>query len=261
MIRFCTLFSSSSGNCIFVSDGSTNLLIDAGVSASKIVNALDSIGVSPNEIDGILVTHEHSDHISGVGVLTRKYNIPVYGNETTLSAMQTSSGVAVPGCLRTIVTGESFKIRSAQIRSFRTPHDSASSVGYTITMEDAKLGVATDTGCVTKPMLSALAGCEAVVIESNHDVNMLNSGPYPYVLKKRILSDSGHLSNENCAWLATQLALWGTKHIVLGHLSDKNNTPSKAYDATYKMLSGNGFKVGEDVMLTVAMKNEITEIL
>jgi phosphoribosyl 1,2-cyclic phosphodiesterase len=261
MIRFCTLFSSSSGNCIFVSDGSTNLLIDAGVSASRIVNALSDLGVSPEDIDGILITHEHTDHVSGVGVLTRKYNIPVYANEKTHSAMKTSSGELAFGCERTIVTGETFKIRSAEIRAFKTPHDSVASVGYTVTMEDEKIAVATDTGCITKPMLSALAGWSAVVIESNHDVELLNAGPYPYNLKKRILSDYGHLSNENCAWLATQLALWGTKHIVLGHLSDKNNTPSKAYEATYKMLSENGFKVDEDVKLTVAMKSEITEIL
>lgn len=261
MIRFCTLFSSSSGNCVFASDGTTNLLIDAGVSASKIVNSLGEIGVSPQEIDGILVTHEHTDHISGIGVLTKKYGIPVYVNEKTLSQMAKTLTPASMNCVRTIVPGEPFTIRSAMVRSFKTPHDSVSSVGYTITLEDAKLGIATDTGCVTKPMLSALAGCCAVVIEANHNVEMLKNGPYPPNLKSRILSDCGHLSNENCAWLATQLAMWGTKHIVLGHLSDKNNTPDLAYEATYRMLADNGFKVNEDVFLSVAMKNEITEIL
>ena len=256
MIRFCTLFSSSSGNCVFVSDTDTNLLIDAGVSASKIVNSLESIGVCASEIDGILVTHEHTDHVAGIDVLSRKYNIPVYANEKTAMAMKLGSGR-----INTIVTGDTFAIRSAQIRSFKTPHDAVSSVGYTITMEDTKIGIATDTGCITKPMLSALAGCFAVVIEANHDENMLLSGPYPYNLKKRILSDYGHLSNENCAWLATQLALWGTKHIALGHLSDKNNTCDKAYETTYKLLTENKFTVNEDVFLSVAMKNEITEIL
>jgi len=261
MIRFCTLYSSSSGNSVFVSDGDTNLLIDAGVSASKIITSLSEIGVSPQDIDGILVTHEHSDHISGIGVLSRKYNIPVYANEKTMDAIQRTGVIMASGCMRTVVTGEPFTIRSAEVRAFKTPHDSVSSVGYTVTMDDTKLGVATDTGCITKPMLSALAGCRAVVIEANHDVNMLQNGPYPYPLKKRILSDSGHLSNENCAWLATQLALWGTKYIVLGHLSDKNNTPQKAYEATSKMLSENGFSVDKDVILTVAMKSEITEII
>lgn len=261
MIRFCTLFSSSSGNCIFLSDGSTNLLVDAGVSAAKITNSLEEIGVSPQVIDGILITHEHSDHIAGIGVLTRKFGIPVYANEATHEKIAHGSGRVSPEYVRTITTGASFKIRSAQIRSFKTPHDSVESVGYTIVMEDKKLAVATDTGCITKPMLSALAGCEAVVIESNHDVDMLNSGSYPYILKKRILSDNGHLSNENCAWLATQLALWGTRHITLGHLSDNNNTPDKAYSVSEKMLGENNFTVGKDVILQVASKNEITEIL
>ncbi len=246
---------------MFVSDGDTNLLIDAGVSASKIATALGEIGVSPTDIDGILVTHEHSDHIAGIAVLSRKYSIPVYANEKTMDAIQ-RTGVAIsPDRMRTVVTGEPFTIRSAEVRAFKTPHDAVSSVGYTVTIDNTKLGVATDTGCITKPMLSALAGCEAVVIESNHDVDMLQSGPYPYILKKRILSDNGHLSNENCAWLATQLALWGTKHIALGHLSDKNNTPQKAYGAASKMLSENGFEVNKNIALTVAMKSEITEIL
>ncbi|MBO5008150.1 MAG: MBL fold metallo-hydrolase [Clostridia bacterium] len=261
MIRFCTLFSSSGGNSIFISDGNTNLLIDAGVSAAKIVNSLESIGVSPKELDGILVTHEHSDHVSGIGVLTRKFGIPVYANEATMEKILSSSSTPAAGCTRIITTGQSFKLRSAQIRSFKTPHDSADSVGYTVTMDERKFGIATDTGCITKPMLSALAGCEAVVIEANHDVDMLQKGAYPYILKRRILSDNGHLSNENGAWLATQLALWGTKHITLGHLSDNNNTPSKAYSASQKMLSDNDFEVGKDVILQVAMKSEITEII
>ncbi len=261
MISFCTLFSSSKGNSIYVSDGKTNLLVDAGVSASKIISSLSQIGVSPNDIDGILVTHEHSDHVQALGVLTRKYSIPVYANHPTLDSF--ANGPYAPNfdCIRPIVTGMELEIGSAVVRPFRTPHDSMESVGYTITIDGKKLAVATDTGCVTKSMLSALAGCEAVVIEANHDVDMLNGSMYPYPLKKRILSDSGHLCNENCAWLATQLALWGTKHIALGHLSENNNTPEKAYKAVHTMLSDNGFEVGRDVFLTVAGANEITEIL
>ena len=123
------------------------------------------------------------------------------------------------------------------------------------------MGFATDTGCITKHMLSALAGCTAVVIEANHDVNKLQSGSYPYPLKQRILSDKGHLSNDNCAWLATQLALWGTKHIVLGHLSDSNNSPELAFDTVKSKLEENGFVVGESVFLCVADKSSVTEIL
>ncbi len=261
MIRFCTLFSSSSGNSAFISDGDTNLLIDAGVSASKIINSLKDIGVSASEIDGILVTHEHSDHISGIGVLSSRHNIPVYANELTMNAITKVFGNIPESCKRIIITGESFKIRSAIIRSFKTPHDSAESVGYSINLCDRKFGVATDTGCITKPILSSLARCEAVIVEANHDVDMLKTGRYPYVLKRRILSDNGHLSNENCAWLATQLALWGTKSIVLGHLSENNNTEEKAYSTVFNKLTESNINVGSDVSLSVAAKNQICEIL
>lgn len=260
MIRFCTLFSGSKGNCTFISDNDTNILIDAGVSAAKIINSLGDLGTSPEDIDAILVTHEHIDHISGIKVLSDRYNIPVYANEKTLQKLVLSNSVSEPR-IRRITTGETFKIRSADVRAFKTPHDSVDSVGYTVSMDDKKFGVATDTGCITKPMLSALAKCEAVLIEANHDIGMLNKGKYPYVLKRRILSENGHLSNENCAWLATQLAIWGTKNIAVGHLSDNNNTAELAFAANEKMLSENKFKVGKDIKLTVAQKSNICEII
>lgn len=260
MIRFCTLFSGSSGNCTFISDGDTNLLIDAGVSASKIVNSLKYIGVSPEEIDAILITHEHSDHISGVRVLSSKYSIPVYANGRTMEAVLCSAGVLSDSLINIRETGSTFEIRSAVVRSFKTPHDSAESVGYIIDLNDRRFGIATDTGCVTKGMLSVLARCEAVLLESNHDVDMLNSGKYPYALKMRILSGRGHLSNSDCAWLATQLALWGTKHIALGHLSENNNTPEKAYAASETMMRDNDIKIGSDVTLGVAPKCSMYDI-
>lgn len=259
MINFYTFYSGSKGNCAFISDKDTNILIDAGVSASKIVNSLADIGVSPEEIDAILITHEHSDHVAGVKVLSDKFNIPVYANENTMSKLIMSGNVS-ERLSRVFVSGSSFSLRSANIRSFKTPHDSIESVGYIIEMDNKKFGIATDTGCITKPMLSALAKCEAVIIESNHDIEMLKNGKYPYVLKRRILSDNGHLSNENCAWLATQLAIWGTKRIALGHLSENNNTPQKAFEATEKMFMENNIKIGDDVRLIVADKSKICEI-
>ena len=261
MIRFCTLYSSSSGNCVFLSDGKTSILIDAGVSAAKITNALGSIGVNIADIDGIFVTHEHSDHTSGINVLSRKYGINVYANEATLGKMhQALSGVSA-SCIHDITTGESIDVGTLTVRSFKIPHDAIEPVGYTIIADGRKFAVATDTGCITKPMLSNLANTEAVVIESNHDEEMLLNGTYPYILKRRILSDNGHLSNEKCAWLATQLAIWGTKHIVLGHLSENNNTIEKAYSVTKNKLCENNFEIGKDITLTVAQKSEITEII
>lgn len=261
MIRFYTLYSSSSGNCAYISDGVTDILIDAGVSASKIITSLEKIGVKPESIDAILITHEHSDHICGVDVFVRKYGTKVYANEKTAQKMVSGANKVDPKYVNVITTGDVFDIGTAVVRSFKTPHDSAESVGYTITFDQRKFGISTDTGCITKPMLSALAGCEAVIIESNHDVDMLLNGRYPYPLKKRILSDRGHLSNENGAWLATQLALWGTKHIVLGHLSENNNTSEIAYQKAYKMLTDNNIVVDKDVFLKVASRYEITEII
>lgn len=256
MIKFITLYSSSSGNCTLLSDGDTNILIDAGVSASKICDSLHKVGVDPCEIDAVLVTHEHSDHIAGLKVLCKKYHTAVYANSATMEHIICAASLP-SGCARIISAGTPFAIRSMQVRAFATPHDSAASVGYIIEAEGKKYGVATDTGTITKSMLSSLALCEAVLIESNHDEQMLRSGPYPYPLKKRILSDSGHLSNDKCAWLATQLAIWGTKRIALGHLSEHNNTESKAYEAASRMLSDNNFTPGSDVILKVAPKDEI----
>ena len=257
MVKFVALYSSSSGNCTLISDGDTNILIDAGISASKIVAALDQLNISPGEIDALLVTHEHSDHICGLRVFSRKYNTPIYANKATMEHVLISAPDVALSNVHVISCQSSFTIRSMNIKAFSTPHDSAASFGYVVEAEGKKYGIATDTGTITKAMLTNLAGCEAVLIESNHDEAMLKNGPYPYALKKRILSDSGHLSNEKCAWLATQLAIWGTKRIALGHLSEQNNTPDKAYEASKHLLESEGYRVGSDVVLKVAQKSEI----
>lgn len=260
MTKFLSLYSSSSGNSILISNDDTNILIDAGVSASKICASLDEAGISPREIDAIFVTHEHSDHISGIRVLAKKYNISVFALSSTMEYILRNAPDIPAGCPHIITASNVYDIRSMRIKAFVTPHDSTSSVGYVIESDGKRHAVATDTGSITKAMLSSLAGCEAVVIEANHDVDMLRCGPYPYALKKRILSDDGHLSNDRCAWLATQLAIWGTKRILLGHLSEQNNTPQKAFECVSKTLEDNGFKIGSDVILKVAPKDEICYI-
>lgn len=257
MIKFATLFSSSSGNCTLISNDDTNILIDAGVSASKISKALSDINMDICEIDAIVVTHEHTDHIKGIGVLSRSNNIPVYANVLTMNSIANAVGGLHEHHKRIIESAKSFEIRSMSITPFSIPHDAVMPMGYTVDTGSCKVSVATDTGHITKSMLINMSQSEAVLIESNHDVDMLKNGKYPYMLKKRILSDDGHLSNDNAAWLATQLALWGTKKIILGHLSDKNNTPEKAYSAASKMLADNNIKVDSDVILKVASKNQI----
>jgi len=258
MARIQPLFSGSSGNAVLVESRGHSLLIDAGVSGKRIVSALEENRKSPSMLEGILITHEHGDHICGIDVFEKKYGTPIYATEETLKRI---SGGRYQDVANVVTLDSSIDIGTAHVRAFKTPHDTYESVGYTVTFGDVKLGFATDTGCVTKHMLSALAGCIAVVIEANHDVNKLMSGNYPYPLKQRILSDNGHLSNENCAWLATQLALWGTEYIALGHLSDSNNSPELAFEAVKNKLSENGFIVGENIFLCVADKSRITEIL
>ena len=261
MIKFYTLFSSSSGNSTLISTGETNILIDAGVSASRLCTALKDVGISPNELDGILITHEHRDHIFGAGVMSRKYNIPLYSNAKTLSETVKIAGDVYEHNLREIEAKKFFDIREFSICPFSISHDGVSPMGYSVFYENRKLTVATDIGCITQSLLKSICKSDAVLLESNHDIKMLNNGSYPYYLKKRILSDVGHLSNEKASWLATQLAKWGTKNIILGHLSKENNTYDIAYDTTYNMLTNNGFEVGKDVNLKIALPNQTVEII
>ena len=258
--KIITLFSSSSGNSTLVTDGDTNILVDAGVSANRIVKALECINLDVCEIDAILITHEHSDHIKGVPALSTKYNIPVYANEKTIMSTADLYGSVYERNLKQIEAGKPFTVRGMEVYGFSTPPDSADSMGYTFLSDGGYMSVATDTGHISKSMLNNLSKSEIVLIESNHDVEMLKGGRYPYPLKKRILSDNGHLSNDKCAWLATQLAIWGTKRILLGHLSEHNNTPELAFNTTSKMLADNGIVIGRDVLLKVANKSTITEI-
>lgn len=260
MNKFVTLFSSSSGNSTLICSDNTNLLVDAGVSCTRIGAALACVNLDICEIDGILVTHEHIDHIKGIGVLSRKYNIPVYATEKTMSAMLAITGDLHDRNIRVVKSGEVFDIRDVAVRPFAVPHDAADPVGYTVRTDAGTISVATDTGQITKSMLNNMSKSDSVLIEANHDVQMLMDGKYPYPLKKRILSGDGHLSNENAAWLATQLAMWGTKKIFLGHLSDHNNTEQKAYNAAKTMLEQNNIKVGSDVLLKVAQKNCVCEL-
>ena len=260
MAYFYTLFSGSSGNCTFVSDGKTNLLIDAGVSASRICTALSQIGYSPRDINGILLTHEHRDHVCGVGVLSREYSIPVYANVGTMEKTMAVTGWIFDDYINTFKSNEKFSVDDIEVFPFSISHDTIDPVGYTFRFNGKYYSVATDMGCVTESVLKHLCRSDAVLIEANHDVKMLKDGPYPYYLKKRILSDKGHLSNDNCAHLATQLVKWGTTKIALGHLSEKNNTPDAAYDAVAECFENNDIEIGKDVLLQVAQKDGICKI-
>lgn len=261
MARFCSLFSSSSGNATFVGSSKTGVLIDAGVSAKRIKQALLSREIDPASLAAIFVTHEHSDHINGIRVLASGYNIPVFATKGTLSGLENAS----------VLNGK-FPVREAEkdgieigdlfLRPFKTPHDSLESCGYRIEFPDGRsAAVATDIGVVTNEVLCGIIGCDLVMLESNHDVAMLQAGPYPYYLKRRILSDTGHLSNENCASVARDLVERGTTRLFLGHLSAENNLPQLAYQTSFCAIEESGAVLGSDYILEVNERENTADIV
>ena len=235
-MRIVTFASGSTGNCSLISDGKTNILIDAGISMRRVVAALAEYGLTPQDLCGVLITHEHSDHISGLNMLNKYYRLPIIAPPELCEVLQ-SSKPELSRSLNAASVGEVLNIDSLGIRPFRTPHDSAFSVGYRFEGSEG-FAFATDTGMITDEMLDGLTGVDTALIEANHDVEMLRSGSYPYFLKKRILADRGHLSNSECGKLAVSLANSGTKRIILGHLSRENNTPALALSTVKTALEG-----------------------
>lgn len=257
MLNFISLISGSSGNATYISDGKTNILIDCGTSGKKIEAALKSIDVSPEMLDAILITHEHSDHIKGAGVMARKYSLPIYATAPTHRAMEIGN---IEDSQRKLATPkQTFEIGSIAITPFSIPHDAADPVGYTFMSGTESAALATDIGCITNDIKSAIYGCSKVILESNHDIEMLKVGPYPYPLKQRILSDIGHLSNESAALAALDLVNHGAEHIMLGHLSVHNNLPEIAIMETFNILTDAGVKIGKDITLKVADRYKITD--
>lgn len=250
-----TLYSGSSGNCVYVKTPDTELLFDAGVSARAVEKGLNIVQSSLSHIQAIFITHEHSDHTKGLEVISKKHHIPTHMITSSARALIRNPQASLLNDLYLHPSVFSVKFGNTTVRSFPTPHDSAASVGYTVEYEEngktEKFGLATDIGHITENITSSLIGADAVVIEANHDVNMLFSGPYPYHLKLRIRSDEGHLSNEDCAKLAKFLAENGTKHFVLAHLSKENNFAPIA-EATVRTAISE-FK---DICLSVASQDE-----
>ncbi len=252
MATFCSLYSSSSGNCTYIGSSGGGILIDIGVSAKRTETALKEIGVDPNTIGAVFVTHEHNDHISGIRVFASRYNIKVYATEGTLIGMD-NAGVFKSRVDAYIIPQGGMVSQGMFIKPFRISHDANEPTGFTVTLENGKkAAVATDTGVVTQEMKENLPGCELILLESNHDINMLRMGSYPYILKQRILSDKGHLSNDASATFAADLTDRGAKHIILGHLSKENNIPALAYETAKCSLEAKGLKTGKDINLQVA---------
>ena len=256
-MEICTLASGSSGNCAFVSSGGTSILVDAGISMRRINSCLGTFGLTLRGISAILITHEHSDHISALRMINKYYGIPIFATAPTADAIARMYP-ELSGAVYSFEPGAVLDIGGLKAASFPTPHDAASSVGYRISDGSKSLVIATDMGYVTNSIYRASVGADFAVIESNHDVDMLNSGIYPYYLKRRILSENGHLSNSDCARLITALAKTGTRHFLLAHLSRENNTPETAYKTVEEALAKENLIIGKNVFLDVAPADEMT---
>ena len=253
MARLVPLFSGSSGNSYYIGTKESGILIDAGRSAKQMREMLVTCGIDPLAVQGIFVTHEHSDHVNGLRVFASKFNVPVFGTNGTLEALEAMN---ISNGSFDIHTMESdLQLADMTINAFRTSHDCAESCGFRVKTADGKtLVFATDLGFVSEEVKENLLGADFAVIESNHDIRMLETGGYPYPLKRRILSNVGHLSNGVCAELLPELYKSGTKRMLLAHLSSENNTPDLAYQTSLCALSMSGLVKDVDFTLAVAPK-------
>ncbi|MDF2520223.1 MAG: beta-lactamase domain protein [Clostridia bacterium] len=258
-IRLCSLSSGSSGNCIYVGTEDSGVLIDCGISGKEIFEGLKNIGVCTSNIKGILVTHEHSDHTKGIGVVSRKLNIPIYANAKTWEGIGGSIGNIKTENIKMFDTGKDFYINEINIKPYSIPHDAADPVGYSFTQENRKVCIATDLGHFSEEVKANIKASDMVLLESNHDIEMLKVSQYPYFLKRRILSDVGHLSNEAAGAAVLELLESGVRRILLGHLSKENNFPELAYQTVKGILEENKVVIGEDIELDVAPRRGISK--
>ena len=252
-MRIVTFASGSTGNCCLVSDGGVNVLIDAGISARRIVQGLGVLGLAPQDVCGVLITHEHSDHISGLPVLVKRTGMRILA-PSELGEVLKRVKPELSESIDYIPPDGGLCVGDVRITAFPTPHDTSASFGYRIEGSEV-FAFATDTGHISDELLEGLQGADTVVIEANHDKVMLKNGPYPPFLKQRVLSKHGHLSNDDCAKLACLLADSGTRQIILGHLSQQNNTPEAAETAVSEALSGRNVKI------YTAPANKLLEVL
>ncbi|MHB8962023.1 MAG: MBL fold metallo-hydrolase [Saccharofermentanales bacterium] len=272
MFKICSLYSGSSGNSIFISSGNesaqsyeglhfesskgrTKILIDAGVSGKRLQTAMRAIGEDLDAIDGVLLTHEHIDHMAGIGVIVRRHKIPLYLTRKTWQELRRLNAGEIPeDLLRIVEAGSSFAIGDLEIRSFSTPHDAVDPTGFRIDGEGRSVSVFTDIGEMRPDILDIIYGSDAVFIESNYDKDMLWTGSYPWPLKKRIDGAFGHLSNADCASAAASLLEHGTERFILSHLSQENNSPRMALKTTVEFLAGQGAISSRDYTIQVARR-------
>ncbi|MBO8125756.1 MAG: MBL fold metallo-hydrolase [Firmicutes bacterium] len=262
-MEFSAIASGSSGNCIYVKSKSTAILIDAGITGKRIVQNLSELGSCAEDLQAVLVTHEHRDHISGVGVMARKFGLAVYANGSTWAGMNPYIGPIPERQKKIFESGSVFCVGDLEVTTFRTSHDSRESVGFIIDDGKTQLAIATDTGVLSPEILGKLKTAEYLLIESNHDLTMLKEGRYPWHLKKRIMSEKGHLSNKAAAACVEFLVKHGRVsqgQVLLGHLSQENNLPDLALKETTSRLLKAGIKPGSDVRVGLALRDRRTAL-
>lgn len=263
-MRMCSIASGSSGNCIYVGSDNSHLLIDTGISKKRIEEGLNKLEIKGDELDGILITHEHSDHIKGLGVFSRKYEIPIYATPGTIAGIKESSslGKMPEGLLHPIKADHPFRLGELDVHPFAISHDANEPSGYRFEQDGKKIAVATDLGKYDEYTVENLKDLNAVLLESNHDIHMLEVGPYPYYLKQRVLGDRGHLSNELSGRLLCDILHNNLRSVLLGHLSKENNYEELAYE-TVKLevtLGQNPYK-GDDIPIAVAKRDQVSAVI
>lgn len=259
MNKMYPLFSSSKGNSTFIGSPEGGVLVDAGVSCKKICTALESHGISPAAIKGILITHIHTDHVKGLKVLAKKHRIPIFAQNTNLNIL--SDKDMLPDCCKAYRIDDcEFTLGDLTVKAFETPHDAPASCGYKLTASNGKTAVVcTDLGHITRTVWENIQGAEAVLIEANYDPDMLKNGSYPFELKKRIASNHGHLSNADCGRTVYDLLKTGTKKFILGHLSQENNLPDIAENTVLSTVVG--YDIERDFSLYTARPEDNREAI
>ena len=260
--KICAIASGSSGNCTFLQAGSNTFLIDAGISGKKVTEGLQALNINPHDISGIFITHEHVDHIRGVGIFSRKYDTPIYATEKTWHRMLKDQmlGTVKSHNIKTIDKKEIFKIDELAILPYAIYHDAADPVGYCFEYHQKKITIATDIGVVDEQIKSKLQGSHGILLEFNHDIRMLEAGSYPFYLKQRILSDVGHLNNEAAAKVLCEIYHEDMQWAILGHLSKENNVPDLAYLTAKMALEEQNIIVDRDIKVSVAKRDSVSEV-
>lgn len=258
MAKVCALRSGSSGNAIFISSSKTKVLVDAGVCGRAIEQSMAAIDENAAELSALVVTHEHTDHTSGIGVLMRRYKVPVYVSASTWAAMQSAVGRVDPGLVNLIKPGQKFVVGDMEITGFTTPHDAVDPVGFRLDTAKGAVSVLTDIGYLADGLLENVSGSKALFLEANYDYTLLMNGYYPYFLKKRISGRQGHLSNDDCALAVNSLLEQGTEYFCLSHLSKDNNSPDLALMTVKQKLAEIGALPDRDLQVDVARRYEVS---